>query len=258
MKSLFALLGMVFLMPAACAEARQSAMRDNYQDPEVVAFISCVSENPEVSPSPCQIRKSKINIPGKNGMTPLSWLLTEGEISSAVMVDIIRMGADPHAGNSTAAGLAIELFPIEYLKALVDAGLDVNDIENEGQDRGWDDSFLFTAVRTGDVSKVQYLLEHGAEVDLRNNKGDTPLLFAAGDHAVQILLLEAGADPKARNSTTGEDICWGIDNLAFNDDLSTYEPDVREQAAANIANRQRFLAMLHERGVRCRSHGAAA
>ena len=43
---------------------------------------------------------------------------------------------------------------------------------------------LFEACRTGDVSRVRYLIQNGWEVNMRDTAGrkSTPLHFAAGKH----------------------------------------------------------------------------
>jgi ankyrin repeat protein len=61
-------------------------------------------------------------------------------------------------------------------------------------------NLLHSAARRGDVAEVRrLLLEHGAEVDVRDNEGETALHCAAtnGHHKVVALLLEHGAEVDA-------------------------------------------------------------
>ena len=60
---------------------------------------------------------------------------------------------------------------------------------------------LFEAIRAGDSAAVQKLLKDGADLNARNNIGDTPLMAAAlyADADVLELLLKAGADVNATN-----------------------------------------------------------
>jgi ankyrin repeat protein len=255
MKLLFLVLAMALSSPAACAPPGHGSVTDNFSDQDVIDFISCVSKSDEKSLRKCRIDKSKINSLGRDDTTALSWLLARENISPRAMVEVIKMGADPHAGASTPAGYAISVLPIEYLKALVEMGLDVNDVEKMGEDRGWDDSFLFSAILSRDSKKVKYLISKGANLEVRNSSGNTPILFASGNDEIQIMLLEAGADPHAKNSRTGEGICWAIDELPFQGSIEEYEPSVRKQAALNIANRRQFIAMLREHGIHCRTGG---
>ena len=60
---------------------------------------------------------------------------------------------------------------------------------------------LFEAIRAGDSAAVRDLLKGGADLNARNDIGDTPLMAAAlnADAAVLELLLKAGADINAAN-----------------------------------------------------------
>ncbi len=60
---------------------------------------------------------------------------------------------------------------------------------------------LLEAVIVGDVEKVKDLLTNGAEVDVRDENGMTPLLLAAkkGNSEIVSLLLAHGADVNAQD-----------------------------------------------------------
>ena len=60
---------------------------------------------------------------------------------------------------------------------------------------------LFQAIRNGEAAAVQKLLKSGADLQSRNEAGDTPLMAAAlnADVAALELLLKAGADANATN-----------------------------------------------------------
>eukprot|EP00919_Chromeraceae_sp_WS-2016_P066169 GHVR01156545.1.p1 GENE.GHVR01156545.1~~GHVR01156545.1.p1 ORF type:complete len:129 (+),score=12.09 GHVR01156545.1:357-743(+) len=61
------------------------------------------------------------------------------------------------------------------------------------------------ASENGYVKKVKYLIENGAKFNLRNVKGDTPLLLASykGHLNVVKLLTEKGLDINVRNTKDG-------------------------------------------------------
>src|ERR1700722_6923347 len=63
------------------------------------------------------------------------------------------------------------------------------------------DRQLFQAVAKGDIGAVQVLLANGADLDAKNERGDTPAMVAVDNRNVAMLklLLEKGADISARN-----------------------------------------------------------
>jgi ankyrin repeat protein len=65
------------------------------------------------------------------------------------------------------------------------------------QDKEGDTPLSF-AVQNGHTAATQLLLKHNAYVDARNSWGRTPL-FDAGTRGLQKLLLEHGANRKAKN-----------------------------------------------------------
>ena len=63
------------------------------------------------------------------------------------------------------------------------------------------DKALLLAAEEASLAKVSQLLRSGANPNIANDKGETPLMFAAkyGDHQMAKLLLKAGADAHARD-----------------------------------------------------------
>jgi len=59
-----------------------------------------------------------------------------------------------------------------------------------------ENTLLHYAARAGRVDSIKWLLKHGLNVDVRNNRGETPLMFAAGRYQLDSIrtLLEAKAD----------------------------------------------------------------
>lgn len=63
------------------------------------------------------------------------------------------------------------------------------------------DKELFQAVAKGDMGAVRVSLDNGAEIDARDEQGDTPVMVAVGNNNIAMvkLLLEKGADVSLRN-----------------------------------------------------------
>ena len=62
------------------------------------------------------------------------------------------------------------------------------------------DRNLLMAARSGDIPKVKESLNAGANVNVRDDKGQTPLILAStqGHTSLAALLLEKGADPNEK------------------------------------------------------------
>jgi len=65
-------------------------------------------------------------------------------------------------------------------------------------------------VTSRDEGAVKALLSEGADVNVRNNSGQTPLILAivSGQDHLLTLLLEAGADPSLRDHTQLNAVDW--------------------------------------------------
>ncbi|XP_063600577.1 ankyrin repeat domain-containing protein 17-like [Penaeus indicus] len=76
-------------------------------------------------------------------------------------------------------------------------------------------SLLLTSAASGVVSSVQLMLRAGAFVNLRDENGWTPLIWAARNNHSEVVkvLLEAGADPNIENWNFGDDaLGWAAYN----------------------------------------------
>src|SRR5262245_48464482 len=64
---------------------------------------------------------------------------------------------------------------------------------------------LLEAARTGNLQRVQELLNKGADIQTKNKYGTTPLFFAAAKGHLEVarFLLEKGADPNQKDTFYG-------------------------------------------------------
>jgi hypothetical protein len=84
--------------------------------------------------------------------------------------------------------------------------------------------FLHTAISScenGDLKIIKYLLQNGADINIRNEDGETPLLFAMKieSKAVTKYLLEKGADIEIRDSNGDTPLISLIDSFCFFDNF---------------------------------------
>jgi uncharacterized protein len=124
------------------------------------------------------------------GTTPLLRAAKAGD-SEAVKV-LLAKGADPKLSTKfgiqplmAAAGLGTkeedttgrkktDEQAIASMKLCLEAGADVNAVDNQG------DTALHGAAQKGSDPVVQFLVEHGAKLDIKDKKGRTPLDAAMG------------------------------------------------------------------------------
>jgi len=70
---------------------------------------------------------------------------------------------------------------------------------------------LAAATSYNHIELVEFLISQGADVNIRDNEGDTPLYVAENIHIAQ-KLLDHGADPFVRNSE-GKTVSFKISQL---------------------------------------------
>ncbi len=122
---------------------------------------------------------------GGGGLTPFLEAAQTGNV--AMLKELIALGADPKAKGPDGSGgvmVATGSKKLEAVKMMVELGLDVND---GPKGRG---SALHTAVRNGSNDIVQYLADHGADFDAKDNFGRNALeeaLFEAPKPTIELM-----------------------------------------------------------------------
>ena len=94
--------------------------------------------------------------------------------------------------------IVVERRDLTWLKFLLQEGANPNIRDNKGL------TPLVLATQTGFLEGAQALIAAGAKVDIPNETGETPLISAVHKHDVEMMraLLRAGADPD-RNDSSG-------------------------------------------------------
>ena len=93
---------------------------------------------------------------------------------------------------------------VQCVELLLDKGADVNISDCHG------DTPLIHALDNGSYECVKLLLDKGADVNVRNNDGNTPLIYAAekGSHECVKLLLDKGDDVNVGNNDGGTPLIY--------------------------------------------------
>lgn len=134
--------------------------------------------------------RSCVRLRGLRGQTLLHDAAMTGEAELAAV--LIRLGADPNAKEAEGHTPLYRASTGEVARVLLVAGATV-DVAS-GPTRG---TALHQAARRGNVSVAQALLEHGATIEARDAKEETPLRRAVNCRQIEIvrLLIRHGADP---------------------------------------------------------------
>lgn len=132
-----------------------------------------------------------VNTAGYHGITPLCWAVWSGSLSGAE--HLLKRGASPNVSpiNSSSTMNAATANP-NMLMLLIEYGGDVN-LPGKSM---FGDAPLHGAVLEKNIESMRILIEHGADIDVRDNRGRTPLLLACIllDFEQALALFELGAD----------------------------------------------------------------
>lgn len=133
----------------------------------------------------------------RQGFTPLIWAPDSSASSLSIVQALVDANADVNAcsdGGMTALHRALIRNRRDVAEYLVGKGADVEAKMTAGNG----DSPLHLAIGYPSVTMVKFLLAHKASVTSRNNRGMTPLHYAAGgDTDIIKVLMKAGSDINA-------------------------------------------------------------
>ena len=140
-----------------------------------------------------------VNIPALCNRTPLLWASPSSP--STLIKTLIDLGADVNAqrtdDKTTPLMLAADWQNYLVSRLLLEHGADINMRDKYGR------TPLYRAVRTNHETLVKLLLERKADVCVQDTEGDSPLHFSVrgGFLEVSRLLIEAGCNVNVRNKS---------------------------------------------------------
>lgn len=106
---------------------------------------------------------------------------------------------DPGTGE-TALHISVKAHNDNWVGFLLNKGANTEIKDREGN------TALHDAALMGDPTAMAYLISMKAKVDATNNNGETPLILAVHRKDIDLVrqLVEAGADPKAQDTIAGK------------------------------------------------------
>ena len=162
---------------------------------KIVELLLERGANPEIAPSGSEAEERSIS-----GWTPLYAAIKSRQYN--VVKLLLNKGANPNAVTSLGSTpflLASEIGDLEVIKCFVEHGADL-DYSPSGKEAdelnitGQTALFMATLKEQNDV--VQYLIERGSKVNVKNRYGVSPLLLCAegANETLVKLLVSVGAD----------------------------------------------------------------
>ena len=153
---------------------------------------------------------ANINKPGFKKLTALHMCLEE-KLNPQIALFLIQSGANVNAVDETGntpLHYAVEIKKIEVVKAMIKAGADI-EAENEQQSTP-----LMIAVAQDDLQAVQLFISSGAMVKSPASKKRYDVLHAAAYHANNLetikILLKAGADVNGRDEAGNTPLLYAV------------------------------------------------
>jgi ankyrin repeat protein len=166
-----------------------------YHDSNVIELCNAITKQDEHKIDELLKQNTDINAIGKDGMTPLLWALN---FTNKKMYEIVlKKGGDPNIKitegslkHHSVMSLVCKLKDNDYLK------ITLKYIKNSGNIQ-FDKSILSYAIRVYSFEKTRLIVEAGADINKKDDRGDPPLILAAIHNQYDIVyyLLKAGADP---------------------------------------------------------------
>lgn len=166
-------------------------------------------------------------------MSAISWSPPAGLILVIAMALLILQSGDVSLARGNSAQEAFEAIQrgdLEALRSIIDAGLDINCRDSNGNE-----TLLHVAVWKQNFDIVSYLVKHDADIEARDRAGGTPLHSAHWDGAEKVakLLLDNGANINTIDEKGWTPLHWAC----WNGQTKMVEFFVRNGASINTKDR---------------------
>ena len=153
------------------------------------------------------ISKEELNKPAKARMTLLFWAMMAASgdevppVRAHIITDLVQAGADPLQPQPNTPGspaeIAVKNDNAIWIKAMLEGGL-----SPDARDKRHNEAIIFKSVFAKNTDTLKTLLDHGADINVRDALGETVLISALDaqsyDHV--ILLLQRGADSSIKGN----------------------------------------------------------
>ncbi|WP_226093481.1 ankyrin repeat domain-containing protein [Dickeya oryzae] len=205
------LLACLPLLTACQAGGRSMQVSELFQPP-MATLLQTIRKGDEAEARHQLAQGLNLNIQGKEGITPLLWLVMQKDKSATQLA--LKLGADPNflAGNgNSAVNMVAGAKSPEWLKMMLDAGGDPNSMDFNKS------PVLFSAINESRWDDIKLLVERGADLNLEDAQKRNGALYAAyiNEYETVYWLIEHGAKVDTY-SATGGSLAWRVhDSLSI-------------------------------------------
>ncbi|WP_038910664.1 ankyrin repeat domain-containing protein [Dickeya dadantii] len=192
---------------SACQAGGHSMQASELFQPPMAALLQAIRKGDEAEARRQLAQGLNLNIHGKEGITPLLWLIYETQDKNAVRL-ALKLGADPNykdgSGDSAVNRVSGVRDP-DWLRIVLDAGGNPNAIGRLGQPA------LLSAINEERWADIKLLVERGADINLADRQKRNSALYAAYINQYEIVywLIERGAKVDTY-SATGGSLAWRV------------------------------------------------
>ncbi|MGP1123639.1 ankyrin repeat domain-containing protein [Serratia sp. CY47444] len=192
-----------------CEQGRDLQPQDYFEGKQLdIATIIYEGDRQKLDKVLSTVSKETLNRPAKAEMTLLFWTINNAIFDKntperlKIITDLVKAGAEPLQPQPNAPGSPAEFVMKAdkgiWIQAMLEGGLSPN-----ARDKVHNQPIIFNSIFAKNTETLEVMLEHGADINIKNSLGDTLLIDALDYHSYDhvILLLEKGADSDIRGNS---------------------------------------------------------